>query len=217
MSELARLRDARSIEVSRGHVQAWALTAISAVAASFALGFWLGRTNVEDRHPRAPSLVDVVPGTDLVALLAEIERSTLATASPAMKYPELLADGSASPVPTRAPESAELQATVSSAGGAPSFVPDPTPDGAFTVQLGAFDDAVAAERLRTHLQGREQPVWWTLVRTDGKPRFTVSVGGYPSREAADEAVPAIAAATSGSGVTGVSAKVVPIAAAPTTP
>ena len=214
MSELARLRDARSIEVSRGHVQAWAITAFSAVAASFALGFWLGRANGGDSHPRAPSLVDVVPGTDLVALLAEIERSTLATASPAMKYPELLADGSASPVPTRAPKPAELSATVSSAGGAPSFIPDPTPDGAFTVQLGAFDDADAAERLRTHLLDREQPVWWTLVRTDGKPRFTVSVGGYASREAADNAVPGIAAATSGSGVTGVSAKVVPIATTP---
>jgi cell division septation protein DedD len=211
MSELARLRDARSIEVSRGHVQAWSVTALSAIVAAFALGFWLGRSNRPDAQVHAPSLVEVVPGTDLVALLAEIERSTLATASPAMKYPELLEDGSAAPVPTRAPESATLDATISATGGSPTFVPDPTPEGAFTVQLGAFEDADAAKRLRTHLEGREQPVWWTLVRTDGKPRFTVSVGAYPSREAADDAVPAIAAATSGSGVNGVAAKVIPIA------
>ncbi|MEQ1564918.1 MAG: hypothetical protein ABMA64_04720 [Myxococcota bacterium] len=78
MSELARRRDARDLWISRGHLRAGAALGLLACAASFLLGFVVGRD-----HPPTPSTA--APDESLVDLLARIE----ATADPDAAVREL--------------------------------------------------------------------------------------------------------------------------------
>jgi cell division septation protein DedD len=222
MSELQALNEARAgvnlgplgRDVPRSRALAYAVSAGALLVTGFAAGYatsgWLRPGGAGD----VPSFSDAVPGRDLVALLAEVERVDRTTTSDEMRYPELLQKGQPLEVPTEAPAAPETRAELLPSSAQVDVQNDPVPAGAFTVELGSFASEDDARTLREHLKGRQQPVWWRVERVGGVPAWIVSVGGYPSEGEAKAAVPAIAAATAGSNVPGISAKPTSIAKPP---
>jgi hypothetical protein len=219
MSELQRLKEARTGvnlgplggEVPRTRALAYAVSAAALLVTGFAAGYatsgWIRPSGAGE----VPSFSDAVPGRDLVALLAEVERVDRTTTSGEMRYPELLQKGEPIQVPAAPPPSPETRAELLPSTAQVDVQVDPAPAGAFTVELGSFAEEDDARALREHLKGRDQPVWWRVERVGGVPAWIVSVGGYASEAEAKAAIPAIAAATAGTHVAGISAKAAPIA------
>lgn len=198
MGELERLRDSREIRVSRSHLFAAAAIALLLAASTFGLGVALGRSKIAVTSDGAPvTLVDGVPGDELVELLAEVERGRVLHASQAMTYPQFFAGEGAVQVPDAAPKPAPVDAVVQAAPSVGGSATDPIPAGPYTVHVGNF--VVEAEVLaaRELLTQSGLPVW-TSVRLDGgKPTWIVGVGSYSAeadavgvREQADRALSA---------------------------
>jgi cell division septation protein DedD len=222
MTDLQRLKEARmgvnlgplGAEVPRGRALAYAVSAGALLVTGFAAGYATSGWIRPSGAGGVPSFSDAVPGRDLVALLAEVERVDRTTTSDEMRYPELLQKGVPIEVPAAPPPMPETRAELLPSTAQVDVQVDPAPPGEFTVELGSFTAEEDARALREHLKGREQPVWSRVERVGGVPAWIVSVGGYASEAEAKAAIPAIAAATAGTRVAGISAKAAPIAKPP---
>jgi cell division septation protein DedD len=203
------MRDARVTPWTRTHVVAYAVIGAMSCVLAFSFGFWMGR-RAEAPPARTVSFEDVVPGADLVSVLAKVERVNVATTSGDMQYPAILQKGEALPVPTREPDPPGVRAEISPSTPGGTFEADAAPPGRFTVLLGVFDRQADAKAVREHLRAKGHSSWWSLERKDGQPAYRVAVGGFPTAEAADAALADIAVATTGVAVPGISAKVEPI-------
>ena len=130
MGELQRLRDAREFRVSRSHVHAALTLSVLLSVVMFGVGFALGRAKVAVTSDGTPvSMVDGVPGQELVELLAEVERGNVLHASQAMTYPQFFAGGGTVEVPTAAPKPAAVDAAVPGAPSVADGATDPLPEG----------------------------------------------------------------------------------------
>lgn len=188
MSDLARQRDARDVWVSRSHLHAAVAAALLLSLASFGAGFLAGRHQaVTSAERRDGALVDAVPGRDLLAVLAEVERTSLTSATSAMQYPDLLGKGSAPQVPAEPARPAGVSAEVA-APGEMVFEADVQPASPFTVEVGVFDKVAEARLVREHLRQNGLAGWWWLERVGGAPRYHVCVGGFDSQVEADAEV-----------------------------
>ncbi|HMV68181.1 MAG TPA: SPOR domain-containing protein [Myxococcota bacterium] len=193
MSDLERRRDARDVWVSRSHLHAAVVAAALLSLTCFGLGFLAGRHQaVTSAEQREGSLADAVPGRDLLAVLAEVERTSLSSATSAMQYPDLLRKGASPQVPAEPARPPGVAADVPSPVTAP-FDADPVPGGAFTVEVGVFSDVAGARAARDHLRQRELAAWWWLERVDGVAAYHVAVGGFATQGEADAEVVRVAA------------------------
>jgi hypothetical protein len=193
MSELARRRDARDVWVSRSHLHAAVAAALLLSLASFGGGFLAGRHQaVTSAEQREGALVDAVPGRDLLAVLAEVERTSLTSATSAMQYPSLLGKGAAPQVPAEPPRPAGVSAEIPSPVSL-AFEADAQPSTPFTVEVGVFDTMPGARGVRDHLRQHGLAGWWWLEHVDGVARYHVCVGGFLSQAEADAEIVRVAA------------------------
>lgn len=186
MGELARLRDARDLRISRGHVAAAAVAALLLTGTAFGFGWLRGRSAA----PPAPSAVGVgltaeVPDDAMLELLARVE----ASAAPrdgvqALTFPDALKGGEgAAPTVPHGPEQPG-EAVVVPASEAPAPVADAPPAGRYTLTVHRGPDAQAAERLKARLVEAGLPAWVGAELVNGAPAFRVAVGGYADEAAA---------------------------------
>ena len=106
--------------------------------------------------------------------------------------PAETAPGTAAAEPGGAPEAEEAaapaaggtsRAVVAAAGGnRPAVVPT-----RYTVQVGAFEEAAGAERLRAELQRKHYPSYVRVKTVEGKTWHRVRVGPFASRDRAEDA------------------------------
>jgi hypothetical protein len=214
MSDLARRRDARELWVSRSHLHAAVVASILVSVISFGFGYLLGhsRAGVVSAPPER-SLLAEVPGEGLVALLAEVERGAVGSASSAIVYPELIDEQEPMQIPTEAEEVPGVRAELAPGRLEEVPVPDPTPDGAYTIDVGDFDDLAVATDLRDHLRAQGVEAWWGLERVAGVARYHVAVGGFEDEAAASEQLAGVAAMLRTSPVTPGAPRVVPLGGA----
>lgn len=197
MSELAKRREAQEGWVSRSALRATVAGGLFASVLTFALGYLVGRGGAPESSATVPGLVEHVPGRDLVELLADVERSTLSSATEAMRYPEIIDGGTGTPIPPPAPASPTVSASVPGVAVAPAFEADPVPTGRYHVAVGAYADRQQAKAVREHLRAAGQTAWWQLKRVQGAEQIEVAVGGFGSLAEAEASVPAVAAAAVG--------------------
>lgn len=179
MGELERLRDAREFRVSRSHVQAAVVLSALLSVVTFGVGFALGRAKVAvTSDGAAVSMVDGVPGQELVELLAEVERGNLLHASQAMTYPEFFSGGGGVIVPTEAPKPAGVDATVPSAPSVADGATDPLPEGPYTIHVGDFTSEASARATHDVLEAAGLTVWRSVRLEGGKPVWVLGIGSY---------------------------------------
>ncbi len=106
--------------------------------------------------------------------------------------PEVSAEGPPEPPPparrAAAPPRAPAPQPSRAASSAMPPEPPPVPAGApgrFAVQVGAFGEATAAERLAGQLRDKGYPVYVSPGVAAGEPRWRVRVGPLPAREQAE--------------------------------
>jgi cell division septation protein DedD len=210
MSEYAQRRDAREVWVSRSHLHAALAAAMLLSVACFGGGYLVGRLQTS-AHADAPVqvLAGDVPGRELLAVLAEVERNAVTSASAAMIYPDLLQKNGAPQVPTEAPSAVGVRAEIP-APVAASFEPDPLPPGAWTVRVGAFRELGVARDVRAAMREQGHAAWWRMARVDGALNVEVSVGGFASEEEAEAALARVAASLATAVQPGLTANVVPM-------
>ncbi|MGD8380489.1 MAG: SPOR domain-containing protein [Gammaproteobacteria bacterium] len=61
---------------------------------------------------------------------------------------------------------------------------EPTPDGAWTVQVGSFSAQSNADKLVARLKDKSYPAYVSRYRSKGRTLYRVRVGGFDSRDAA---------------------------------
>lgn len=188
MSELERRRDARDLWVSRSHLHAGVVFAVVLAMGTFSAGYYVGKGQVRAAEsPRYASLVGEVPGTELVELLAQVERTKVVHASAAIEYPTFAEDEEGLHVPgvQEAPAAPGVDAVVEAPPLAQVPEVDAVPEGAFTVAVGRFSDEDAARGVRDHLRAQGHAAWLSLRLVEGEPELGVAVGGFADREEAD--------------------------------
>lgn len=211
MSDLERRRDAREYWVSRGHLHAGIVASLLMAFVSFGMGFLLGQSRVGAAVvPPERALLARVPGEDLVALLAEVERGTLKSASSAIVYPQLIEGVGPPAVPTELTPGIGVDAMVGLPPRPAELQPDRVPAGVFTVQAGAFGVADDAVRVRDHLLAQQVPAWLSVEHVDGVPAYRVAIGGFASALEAEAALGVVAPIVRTSPVTLGAPEVVPI-------
>jgi hypothetical protein len=211
MSDLARRRDAREYWVSRGHLHAGLVASLLMAFVSFGFGFLLGQSRVgAATAPPERVLLAHVPGEDLVALLAEVERGTLASASSAIVYPELIEGEQPPALPAAPADLIGVDATLAPPPRAMELEPDPVPPGVMTVQVGTFAELDDARRMRDHLLAQQVQAWWSVERVDGAPVYRVAIGGFLDAASAEAALVSVAPIVRTSPVTVGAPEVVPI-------
>lgn len=210
MSELNRRKDAREVWVSRSHLHAAAAGATLLSVAFFGLGFLAGRhqafTAVEAAREER-TLVGHVPGRDLLALLAEVERSSVTSASSTVVYPELLRGDAPVPALPPAPVQDGVEVQVPPPPVVVAFEGDPRPAAPLTMQVGQYVAQSDAAAMRAHLKALGLDAWWSLERVGGETRYTVAVGGFPAAESAAAALPVISDAARTAPVAGAAPQV----------
>jgi hypothetical protein len=212
MSDLARRRDAREVWVSRSHLHSAVAIAVLLAMFSFGTGFLVGRHQAASTGDRETlAFAGDVPGRELLAVLAEVERNSITSASSAMVYPDLLDKNGTAQVPTTEPAVAGLRADVPAPVSA-AFTADPTPAGSYTVEVGTFDDMLAARAAREQLRNRSIKAWWWMERVDGQARYHVSAGGFATQPEAVAELAAVVSALGDAPRTGAMPRVVAIAA-----
>jgi hypothetical protein len=185
MGELQRLRDAREFRVSRSHVHAALTLSVLLSVVMFGVGFALGRAKVAVTSDGTPvSMVDGVPGQELVELLAEVERGNVLHASQAMTYPQFFAGGGTVEVPTAAPKPAAVDAAVPGAPSVADGATDPLPEGEYTIHVGEFSDEKDATATRDVLAAAGFAVGRTVRLEDGKAVWILFSGSYGSTDEA---------------------------------
>lgn len=202
MGELERLRDAREFRVSRSHVHAALTLSVLLSVVTFGVGFALGRAKVAVTSDGTPvSMVDGVPGQELVELLAEVERGNVLHASQAMTYPQFFAGNGTVEVPTEAPKPASVDAAVPGAPSVADGATDPLPEGPYTIHVGDFTaekDAIATHDV---LAAAGFTVWRSVRLDDGKPVWILGIGSFATEaDAMDPRAKADAVLTSVPGV-----------------
>jgi hypothetical protein len=210
MSELKGRKDAREVWVSRSHLHAAAAGATLLSVAFFGLGFLAGRhqafTAVEAAREER-TLVGHVPGRDLLALLAEVERSSVTSASSTVVYPELLRGDAPAPALPAAPDQDGVEVQVPPPPVLAAFEGDPRPSAPFTIQVGQYVAQSEAAAMRAHLKALGLDAWWSLERVGGETRYTVAVGAFPAAESAAAALPVISDAARTAPVAGAAPQV----------
>lgn len=156
--ELTRLRRARDVRISRAHLWAAAAVLVSAVSASFAAGYVLGR-ELPPPPPRQ-DYVAAAEGRELVEVLARVEASIDIDAGvERLTFPHALT----TPVEG-----------------------DASPPGRYTVDVGTFEQADPARELRAHLRAQALPAWLTVERVRGEARYRVSVSDFEGESDAEK-------------------------------
>jgi hypothetical protein len=216
MSDLNRRKDDREVWVSRSHLHAAVAGAVLLSVAFFGLGFLAGRhqafTAVEaSREER--TLVGHVPGRDLLALLAEVERSSVTSASSTVVYPELLRGHAPELALPTAPPQEGVGVQVPAPPVLTAFEGDPRPSAPFTIQVGQYPAQAEAAAMRSHLKSLGLDAWWSLERVGGETRYTVAVGGFAAAEAAAAALPVISDAARTAPVAGAAPQVAALSGA----
>jgi hypothetical protein len=164
MSELARRRRARDLWISRSHLRAAVALGLTLSAASSLVGFRVGR----DRGP-APGPPREASDEALIDLLARIE----ANARPEAAVEELTFPDA-------------LRSSIESAPAPGGDPPDATAvqlpfDGAWSVVVTGGTDEPAARALE---QGLRQAGLAPRLRGGGADGWVVTVGAWPSADAA---------------------------------
>jgi len=189
MGELARIRSARDLRISRGHLAAALVAVVLVAVTAFALGASTGEA------PPAPTkrvFTADVPGEALLELIARIDASSLpGGGEQTLTYQDDLRGpaGSTTAAPVQPVEAVAGGEAVHVAAGQ-AVVPavaDRAPAGAFTIWIAEGADPLAAKETRGRLRDAGQPAWIAATLVDGAPRYTVAVGGYATREEADAA------------------------------
>lgn len=212
MSDLARRRDAREVWVSRSHLHSAVVIAVLLAMFSFGTGFLFGRHQAASTGDRETlAFAGDVPGRELLAVLAEVERNSITSASSAMVYPDLLDKNGTAQVPTAEPPVAGLRADVPAPISA-AFTADPTPAGAYTVEVGVFEDMLVARATREQLRNRSVKAWWWMERVDGQARYHVAAGGFGSQAEADAELSVVNAALADAPRSGATPRVTAIGA-----
>lgn len=212
MSDLARRRDAREVWVSRSHLHSAVVIAVLLAMFSFGTGFLFGRHQAASTGDRETlAFAGDVPGRELLAVLAEVERNSITSASSAMVYPDLLDKNGTAQVPTTEPPVAGLRADVPAPVSA-AFTADPTPAGAYTVEVGVFEDMLVARATREQLRNRNVKAWWWMERVDGQARYHVAAGGFGSQAEADAELAVVNGALADAPRTGATPRVTTIGA-----
>lgn len=212
MSDLARRRDAREVWVSRSHLHSAVVIAVLLAMFSFGTGFLFGRHQAASTGDRETlAFAGDVPGRELLAVLAEVERNSITSASSAMVYPDLLDKNGTAQVPTAEPPVAGLRADVPAPISA-AFTADPTPAGTYTVEVGVFEDMLVARATREQLRNRNVKAWWWMERVDGQARYHVAAGGFGSQAEADAELAVVNGALADAPRTGATPRVTTIGA-----
>lgn len=194
MGELARERGARDLWISRGHLWAAGAVVVLLCGLSFLAGVQTGRAQATAVATQKPTVAP--PEGDLVELIARVE----ATSQPGggvekLTFPDALAAGN---VEVRVPGEVEpADAEASSSAAAPPTAPimsaeivDPTPNAAFSVLVGEFNDPQAALDRKGALVEAGHEAWIGLRSVDGAMSWRVSVGSYPTEAKAQAAADA---------------------------
>lgn len=204
MGELARKRAARDLRISYSHLWAMGAGTLLLVGISFGLGFSLAH-GPESSHAAEPA--PLVPGDDdgrLVELLARVEASSRPHGGVEdLTFPDALTGQVAQgPVaPMEGTDVATDPPTPVEPGPATPTLPegDAAPSGAFTLEVGRFTEAVAAESARDRLREAGLPAWMSVALIEGKPEMRVAIGGYADAETAATALAEIAPAIAEAG------------------
>ncbi len=196
MGELARIRSARDLRISRGHVLAAVVAVVLVAVTAFALGASMSE---EPTAPAKRVFTADVPGEALLELIARIDASSLpGGGEQTLTYQDDLRGpaGNSTAAPVQ-PVGEGLAEAVHVAAGEPVVpaVSDAAPAGAFTIWITESPDPDAAKELRQRLRDVGQPAWIAATLVDGEPRYTVAVGGYATRDEADAAAAAAKSAT----------------------
>jgi hypothetical protein len=195
MGELARIRNARDLRVSRGHIAA-ALVAVVLVAVT---AFTLGASLAEETPPPAKRVfTSDVPGEELLELLARIDASSLpGDGEQALTYQDDLKGPAGSNVaaPVQPVKDATAEVHVAAGEAVVPAVADPVPDGNITIWIAESADPASATTMRQQLRDAGQPAWIAATLVEGEPRYTVALGGYATREEAEAAAEAARSVT----------------------
>jgi cell division septation protein DedD len=136
-----------------------------------------------------------VPGDALIDLIARIDASSLpAGGAEALTYQDDLRGPAGAPAEEATAPEAEAAPEPVHIGAGTATVPavaDTPPAGAFTLWIAESADPAEAVALRTKLRTAGHAAWIAAALTDGEPRYTVAVGGYPDAEAAGAGAAAV--------------------------
>jgi hypothetical protein len=216
MGELAKRRAARDLWISRGHVKAALVGAFLLSGVSFGLGYVTGHGG-SSRDAVAPATVgftEQVPGEDLVALLARVESNRAALGGvESLTFPDELGRSAdevdmgpmpeAEAMPTLPPvpdaDGPALEVHFDGQATTAPELPAP-PVGAYTLQVATVATREAADQLAASLGGciaggdgcpaalEGLSPWIGAVIVDGELKYTVSIGGFASQSAAEQAL-----------------------------
>jgi len=220
MGELTKRRAARDLWISRGHVRAALVGAFLLSGVSFGLGYLTGSGNGPAEPARGwaeQGFAEQVPGEDLVGLLARVEANRAALGGvETLTFPDELGRAADDmPVGPMAPPEALVapeipQEPVSDVQthipGAPAVAPElPAPPiGAFTLEVATVGSLEAARALADALGGcaaggegcppalEGLSAWVGASIVDGELLYTVSLGGFATESAAQEALEGVA-------------------------
>ncbi len=184
----------REIWITRGHLAALGTATLAIALLAFFVGIQVGRGQVEAAPTSAQETLLPNPEREdtLEELLREVEAAQAAT--PALAFPETLAEGTAAPVEPPA-EEAPVQTEVVAAPEAPAEAPPPPPPDATTplpksgwsVQIASYDNVADADARVSKLQARKMKAYRVAALVKGKNWYRVKVGSYPTQDAAGAA------------------------------
>lgn len=199
MGELARLRDARDLRISRGHVAAATAGAVLLVVTAFGFGWVQGRARaVPASGGVATSFTAEVPDDAMLELLARVESSgARQNGVDSLTFPDALkgGEGGVPGVPHGPDQPGDP--VVIPAGGEVAPVADTVPAGVYTVTVTRTGDAAAAERLKGRLAAAGLEAWVGAELVNGGPSYRVAVGGFVSEKEATTALEAMGAVGGG--------------------
>lgn len=199
------------LPLTRNHLYAMGALSLSVAVLAFFVGFSVGRAG--GPPPAEPVVMRLIPDDvrsgDLEVLLARVEETSAAemtmgfpTELPRTDAPpapvEPLAEGEVPPPPEPVPAPFPAESRPGAAAIEPAAEVAPTntmdiPTSGWSVQVAEHTDEADAVRAVEALRAAELSAYSVVAIVEGEVRWRVRVGGYGSKEAANDASATVAA------------------------
>lgn len=186
--------------MTRAHLAALALMTVCIAVLSFFVGLKVGQAEqpVGEEPVAAAFLPDPADGDALEALLDEVERARSASDAPGdLGFPEELKADELPPPPDASASTRSATAAEPATGGAPVAPPSSgssaVPASGWAVQIAALESMAEADALVERLSAGGFAAYRVEALVRGETWYRVRVGGYDTREEAQEGQAALEA------------------------
>jgi cell division septation protein DedD len=190
MHDLARSTH-QQIWITKAHVAALGVTTLALASLAFFVGMEVGRGGEGggEGSARVQLLPDATSDAELEALLLEVEA---AQRTEELAFQEVLTAPKPPPPPSFVPDAPVDPATTPAAVAEPPADPEPTPGGAarplegWVVQVASYHTEGEADARVAQLEAAGIDAYRVAAMVQGRTWHRVRVGGYPTKEAANE-------------------------------